>query len=84
MHIVYILLSKKDPARYYIGITQDLENRLKEHNSDKEGYAERHVPWEVETYVTFRNRGLAESFERYLKAGSGNAFLKKRLICRAK
>jgi len=84
MHIVYILLSRKDPDRYYVGITQNLDNRLREHNSDKAGYAKRYAPWEVKTYITFRSRDLAESFERYLKVGSGNAFLKKRLICKAK
>lgn len=80
MYIVYILLSTKDPKRYYIGITQDLEKRLGEHNSEKAGYAKRYAPWEVETCITFRNKQLAEKFEEYLKHGSGNPFLKKRLI----
>ena len=80
MYIVYILLSTKDPKRYYIGITQDLKKRLSEHNSEKAGYAKRYAPWETETYITFKSKRLAEEFEEYLKHGSGNAFLKKRLI----
>ena len=31
-HYVYILVSKDDPTRHYIGLTDDLENRLKAHN----------------------------------------------------
>jgi len=80
MHIVYILISKKYPARCYIGITQDLKRRLKEHNSQSSVYSQRYAPWQLETYITFRNKLLAEEFEKYLKSGSGFAFLKKRLI----
>ena len=80
MYIVYILLSTKDPQRYYIGITQDLEKRLNDHNSSTAGYAKRYAPWQIETYITFKNKYLAEEFEKYLKHGSGNAFLKKRFI----
>jgi len=80
MYIVYILLSLKDPQKYYIGITQNLERRLQEHNNSQSGYSKRHAPWKIETYVAFRDKTLAEVFEIYLKSGSGNAFLKKRLI----
>jgi len=80
MHIVYILTSKKYPARCYIGLTQDLEKRLADHNNGTEIYSKRYAPWQLETYITFRNRKQAENFEYYLKSGSGFAFLKKRLI----
>jgi len=80
MHIVYILTSIDTPKKYYIGITQDLEQRLKEHNSKLSYYTKRYAPWKVETYIMFNNKELAENFERYLKAGSGEAFLKKRLL----
>lgn len=75
-----MLLSIKEPERYYIGITQVLENRLKEHNNSQSGYSKRYAPWKIETFVTFQNKALAEAFEKYLKSGSGNAFLKRRLI----
>lgn len=80
MHIVYILKSKKKFGKIYIGITDDLSKRLAEHNSEKSGYSKRYAPWEVETYVTFKNKTLAENFEKYLKVGSGQAFLIRRLI----
>ncbi|MDD4955354.1 MAG: hypothetical protein PHP17_04895 [Candidatus Omnitrophica bacterium] len=38
------------------------------------------APWELEMYIVAKDKLLAENFERYLKHGSGNAFLKKRFI----
>lgn len=81
MWIVYILKSSEEANRYYIGRTRDINKRLKEHNSNEcDGYSKRYAPWKLETYITFKKGLLAERFEKYLKAGSGQAFLKKRLI----
>lgn len=80
MHIVYILTSLKNPAKHYVGITQDLDKRLKEHNSELSYYTKRYAPWDVETYVVFKSKKAAELFERYLKEGSGQAFLVRRLL----
>ncbi len=80
MRIVYILKSLKDPVKHYVGITHNLEKRLKEHNEELSYYTKRYAPWEVETYIVFRSKEAAESFERYLKAGSGQSFLVKRLL----
>ena len=80
MHIVYILKSIKDPKRCYIGMTQNLEKRIQEHNRDVGGYSKVYAPWELETCIDFKNKLLAEKFERYLKHGSGQAFLKRRLL----
>ena len=82
MHIVYILKSVKVSGKIYIGITQDLNKRLEEHNNGLSTYTKKFVPWEVETYIVFKNRLLAERFERYLKAGSGQAFLTKHLLAK--
>lgn len=80
MKIVYILISEKDSTRYYIGLTDDLQRRLGEHNGASVGYGKRYAPWRVETFTTFYNDEQAIAFEKYLKSGSGFAFLKKRLI----
>ncbi len=80
MYFVYIFKSLKDSTRYYIGITSNLEKRLAEHNAEESTYSKRYAPWEIETYISFRNETLAFSFEQYLKAGSGVAFLKKRFL----
>ena len=80
MYHVYILASLKDPTRIYIGRTTDLHKRLQEHNSGQSQFTKSYTPWRFETYISFSKEHLAVAFERYLKAGSGHAFLKKRLL----
>jgi predicted GIY-YIG superfamily endonuclease len=80
MWYVYILRSIKDPYKTYIGITENVERRLGEHNSNTQPHTKRYSPWRVETYVAFSDKDKAFVFEKYLKVGSGKAFLNKRLI----
>ena len=80
MHYVYVLVSLKDSTKFYIGNTANLQRRLEQHNAGSSGYSKVYAPWRLETYVVFSNDLLAESFEKYLKRGSGHAFLKKRLL----
>ncbi|MBN1870114.1 MAG: GIY-YIG nuclease family protein [Candidatus Omnitrophica bacterium] len=80
MFYVYTLISQADRKRYYIGITKDLKERLKEHNQGKVNYSKRYAPWKIGTYTFIDNEELAYRFEKYLKSGSGHAFLKKHLL----
>ena len=80
MHTVYILISSKDSSQHYVGITQNLNQRLAEHNNSESGYTRKYSPWDVETCIIFKNENKARKFERYLKEGSGHAFLKRHLI----
>jgi len=80
MHYVYILVSTKASTKVYIGTTADLEQRLHEHNQEKSTYSQRYAPWQLRTFVAFSDQGQAHAFERYLKSGSGFAFMKKRLL----
>ncbi len=80
MYFVYILLSVMDSTKYYIGFTNDIESRFKRHNAGQEFYTKTHMPWKLETYIAFNEKVLAVQFEKYLKHGSGHAFLKKRFL----
>ena len=80
MPYVYILKSKKDPLRIYIGKTADIQERLEEHNRGESTYTKPFVPWKLQTFIYFENDRSAEDFEKYLKSGSGFAFMKKRLL----
>jgi len=81
MHIVYVLISEKNPTKYYIGLTENLDVRLKKHNLEhNNNYTKKYSPWKLETYISFSDIKLAEKFERYLKHGSGHVFLKRHLI----
>jgi putative endonuclease len=76
-HYVYMLQSLSHPERFYVGMTEDLNQRLKAHNSGSVPHTSRYRPWEIETAVAFRDKSEAAAFERYLKTHSGRAFAKK-------
>ena len=80
MHYVYILRSIHHSKRLYIGCAQNIEKRLLEHNRGDGTYSKAYAPWELEAFMAFKNKQVAEAFERYLKSGSGHAFMKKRLL----
>ena len=79
MHYVYLLQSEAFIGQRYVGSTSDLKQRLAEHNAGKSPYTSKYAPWRLVTYVAFSDERKAESFERYLKSGSGHAFARKRL-----
>jgi putative endonuclease len=76
-YYVYILASELDKDRHYTGLTQNLELRLKEHNSGQVKHTSKFRPWYIETAVAFRCREKAAEFEKYLKSHSGRAFASK-------
>jgi putative endonuclease len=76
---VYILRSENYPEESYVGIADDLRQRLKDHNNGKAKHTSKFKPWLLETYVAFSNHKKAQEFENYLKTGSGQAFANKRL-----
>jgi putative endonuclease len=79
MKYVYILQSQIEPTRYYVGITDELRNRLQHHNAGKVTHTSKYAPWRINTYVAFSDEARAALFEKYLKSGSGRAFARKRL-----
>lgn len=80
MNYVYILKSIEKPNKHYVGLTSNLENRLKAHNDGKTVFGNKYRPWKIETYIKFNDRKKAAKFERYLKKGSGHSFLKRHLV----
>ena len=78
MHFVYVLESGDDEHRY-VGLTNNYERRLTEHNSGNVKHTSKFRPWVMRTVVGFDDRSRAAAFESYLKSGSGRAFAKKRL-----
>ena len=78
-YYVYLLRSSKS-QRIYIGCTNDLKNRLKEHNEGKVYSTKRMLPVELIYYEAFKSKDLAYKREKNLKSyGSGLAGLKLRL-----
>lgn len=76
-HYVYILESIANPEHFYIGLTEDLHERLRNHNAGEAPHTSKFKPWVIKTAVAFRDRDRTAAFERYLKSGSGRAFARK-------
>jgi putative endonuclease len=79
MKTVYILQSVSEPHRFYTGVTDDVDARLRKHNANELPHTSKFGPWTLKTFVTFADEKQAFAFERYLKSASGRAFAKKRL-----
>ena len=78
MHTVYIL--KCDDKTIYVGCTSDLKSRLKRHNKGWVFATKYRLPVELVVRIVFKNKHKAYKLEKYLKTGSGRAFLNKRFI----
>jgi putative endonuclease len=79
MWYVYIIRSIANPDQEYTGLTSDLKQRFKDHNAGKSSHTSKYLPWKLEWYCAFQNKGDALNFEKYLKSHSGRAFASKRL-----
>jgi putative endonuclease len=66
-YFVYILQSQRDGS-YYIGYTNNLEERLKRHNEGRSVFTRPKLPWVVVYRETFDSRGEAMKRERELKS----------------
>lgn len=79
MYYTYILRNAVT-SRYYIGYTPNLKNRLEKHKSGRVFSTKSNLNYELEWYCAFKTREQALAFEKYLKSGSGIAFMKKRFF----
>ena len=77
MKCVYLIQSKSHPDQIYVGITKDLRYRLKAHNFGQSPHTSKYRPWELLVALKFTDDQKAIKFERYLKSGSGQAFLNR-------
>ncbi len=79
MYYVYLIASLSTDGKKYVGYTEDLKQRIADHNAGKNESTAAHRPWKLRTYFAFSTKTQAMAFERYLKSGSGHAFARKRL-----
>jgi putative endonuclease len=76
---VYVLKSYVIEKKFYIGLTDNVDQRLLTHNAGESFATRKYKPWKVICKVWFERLETAEDFERYLKSGSGRAFSKRHL-----
>ena len=67
MHYVYYLQSELN-SRYYIGITNDVDRRLKEHNSGTVRSTAPNKPWKLMRVERYENASEAANREHSIKA----------------
>lgn len=78
MQIVYILICADNKP--YTGCTENLDERLRRHNSGHVPATVKRLPVKLVAYTVFVDKYKAFEFEKYLKSGSGRAFVKKHLL----
>ena len=78
-HYVYTLQSLSQPNQIYTGRTENLPGRLNDHNAGKVPHTSKFRPWVIRSATAFKDKSRAIAFERYLKSGSGRAFLHRHL-----
>lgn len=78
MYYVYVLICNDN--RSYIGCTDDLRSRITRHQKGNVPATSKRLPVKLHTYFAFYDKYVAFDFEKYLKSGSGRAFLKKHKI----
>ena len=76
-YIVYIL--KCSDGHPHVGCTEDLEERMERHANGYVPATKDRRPVLLVTHVVFQDKCKAFAFEKYLKSGSGRAFMNKHL-----
>jgi len=73
-YFVYILQSLKD-GTYYVGVTQDLHERLERHNQGRSMFTKGKRPWEVVYWEDHETRGSAMKRERKIKSKKDKSYI---------
>ena len=68
MHFFTYILQSQIDRRFYIGQSQNLLQRLKEHNSGKSKYTKAFCPWALIWYKTSFTRAEAFRLEQKIKS----------------
>ncbi|MCC6372622.1 MAG: GIY-YIG nuclease family protein [Bacteroidia bacterium] len=84
MFFVYIIVSEINGLRFYVGMTANIDTRLKEHNSGKTKSTKGYIPWSLFFYETFKTRQEARGREIYYKSGTGKEKIKRKWQKRSK
>jgi len=76
MYYVYIIQSIEYSEKKYVGITQNMRQRLANHNIGTTLHSRKYKPWEFVMCLCFKDKAVA--FEKYLKTASGFEKLSKK------
>ena len=81
MYFICIIYSKK-LDRYYLGTTDDVSERLCEHNSGfyNESFTVKGIPWELSLSFECESSQKAYGLENFLKRMKSRVFLEKIIV----
>ena len=77
MNYALYILKSQTANKSYVGMTNDLERRLLEHNSGKNFYTKRYTPWKVIYQENCDSLVSARKREKYFKSSAGRKVMKK-------
>lgn len=76
---MYYVYSLKCKDGYYVGCTNNIQERVERHKNGNVPATTNRLPVTLEFYFATEDRYKAFEFEKYLKSGSGRAFIGKHL-----
>ena len=77
---MYYVYSLKCKDGFYVGCTDNLKDRITRHGKGQVPATKDRLPVRLDFYFALNNKYKAFEFEKYLKSGSGRAFIKKHLL----
>jgi putative endonuclease len=79
MFYTYILKSRIKNY-IYVGLTNNLQRRVNQHNSGKEKTTSPYKPFDLIHFESFNTRTEARAQEKYFKSGCGKEWIKNNLV----
>lgn len=77
MFYVYVLNNLQ--GLLYKGVTENLEERVKEHNNNTTRWTGKREPWKLVYFEEYGDKTEAYRRERFFKSGKGREYLKTKL-----
>jgi len=81
-YYIYIIQSKVD-NRLYVGLSKNINKRVKEHNFGQTKSTKGYRPWNLVYFEFVGSRIKARKREKYFKSGCGKEYIKKYLGSKA-
>jgi len=78
LYYIYVLYSDKFD-RFYVGLSSDIQRRLKNHNFGHVKSTKAYLPWRIVHFETFETRIEARNREKHLKSAAGRRWRKNNL-----
>ena len=77
---MYYVYSLKCKSGFYVGCTEDIKDRFERHRKGQISATANRLPVELDFYFAVKDKYKAFEFEKYLKSGSGRAFINKHFL----